>query len=116
VVFLAWARKGASGVKSPNECKNMQDIRTEIDRIDRQVIALLGQRFQYVQAAARFKTSEATVRAPERFQAMLQQRRCWADKEGLAPDAIEKMYSDLVNYFIAEEMRTWKTETQGSPP
>ena len=77
-------------MKRPNECKDRQDIRTEIDRIDREVIALLGQRFQYVQVAALFKTSAATVRAPERFQAMLQQRRRWAEEEALAPDALEK--------------------------
>ena len=42
---------------------------------------------------------------------MLQRRRRWAEAEGLAPDAIEKMYSDLVNYFIEEELRTWKKAT-----
>ena len=42
---------------------------------------------------------------------MLQRRRHWAEAEGLAPDAIEKMYSDLVNYFIEEELRTWKKAT-----
>ena len=97
-------------MKQPNECRDMRDVRTEIDRIDKEVIALLGQRFQYVQAAAPFKTSAATVRAPERFQAMLQQRRRWAEEESLAPDVIEKMYRDLVNYFIEEELTTWKKE------
>ncbi|HEY9657222.1 MAG TPA: chorismate mutase [Allocoleopsis sp.] len=45
----------------------MVDIRAEIDRLDRQVVALLGQRFAYVKAASKFKTSETTVRAPERY-------------------------------------------------
>lgn len=88
----------------------MQEVRAEIDRIDREVIALIGQRYAYVQAAAQFKTSEASVRAPERFQAMLQQRRHWAAEDGLDPDSIEKMYRDLVNYFIEEEMKSWKKE------
>jgi isochorismate pyruvate lyase len=95
-------------MKTPNQCENMADIRAEIDRLDRQVIALLGQRFDYVKAASKFKTSEATVRAPERFQAMLQQRRVWAEAEGLNADVIEKMYQDLVNHFIDEEMKHWK--------
>ncbi len=103
-------------MKAPNECIDMQDIRREIDRIDREVIAQLGLRYQYVQAAAQFKTSAATVRAPERFQAMLQQRRNWAEEAGLAPDIIEKMYKDLVHYFIEEEMKAWKAETQGDTP
>jgi isochorismate pyruvate lyase len=95
-------------MKTPEQCESMADIRAEIDRLDRQVVALLGQRFSYVKAASKFKTSETTVRAPERFQAMLQQRRTWAEEEELNPDAIEKMYQDLVNHFIDEEMKHWK--------
>ena len=95
-------------MKRPDECKNMADIRAEIDQLDRQVVALLGQRFAYVKAASKFKTSETTVKAPERFQAMLKQRRAWAEEEGLNADAIEKMYQDLVNHFIDEEMKHWQ--------
>lgn len=95
-------------MKIPDQCESMVDIRAEIDRLDRQVVALLGQRFAYVKAASKFKTSETTVRAPERLQAMLQQRRVWAEEEGLDADVIEKMYQDLVNHFIDEEMKHWK--------
>lgn len=95
-------------MKTPEQCGNMVDIRAEIDRLDRQVIALLGQRFAYVKAASKFKTSETSVKAPERFQAMLKQRRTWAQEEGLNADAVEKMYHDLVTYFIDEEMKRWK--------
>lgn len=66
-----------------------------------------GRRFAYVKAASKFKTNETAVRAPERFQAMLNQRRVWAEEEGLNPDAIEKMYQDLVSHFIDEEMKYW---------
>ncbi|MGB3694966.1 MAG: chorismate mutase [Spirulinaceae cyanobacterium] len=71
-------------------------------------MSLLGQRFTYVKAASKFKTSETNVRAPERFQKMLKQRRIWAEKEGLNADVIEKVYQDLVNYFINEEMQHWQ--------
>jgi isochorismate pyruvate lyase len=93
----------------PGACSGMEDIRREIDHIDRAVISMLGKRFKYVIAASRFKTSETAVRAPERFKAMLEKRREWAQSEGLNPHAIEKMYSDLVNHFIEEEMKRWKS-------
>jgi len=96
-------------MKTPEACGNMQEIRTEIDAIDQEVVQLLGKRFAYVKAAAKFKTSEQDVQAPERFRAMLQQRRQWAEAAGLSPDAIEKMYSDLVEHFIAEEMKHWQS-------
>ena len=95
-------------MKTPEQCENIADIRAGIDRLDRQVIALLGQRLAYVKAASKFKTSETTVRAPERFKSMLNQRRVWAEEEGLNADAIEKMYQDLVSHFIDEEMKYWR--------
>lgn len=98
-------------MKAPNECLNMQDIRAEIDSIDRQIINAVGKRFEYVKAASRFKTSETSVKAPERFKFMLQQRQVWAEEEGLNPDVIEKLYQDLVNYFIQEELKHWQAES-----
>ena len=95
----------------PEDCSGMEDIQDEIDKMDKDVIAILGKRFEYVKAASKFKTSETSVRAPERFQAMLEQRRVWALSEGLSPDAIEKMYRDLVNHFINEEMSKWQLES-----
>ena len=97
-------------MKAPDECANIDDVRAEIDRIDQDVIALIGKRFKYVQAAAKFKTSTESVKAPERLTAMLRQRRHWAEQEGLSPDAVEKLYSDLVEYFINEETAKWNAE------
>ncbi len=96
----------------PEACSEMEDIRREIDHLDRVVISLLGKRFQYVLAASKFKASAAAVRAPERFKAMLAKRREWASEEGLSPDAVEKMYADLVNHFIDEEMKRWAAHQQ----
>ncbi|WP_331351701.1 isochorismate lyase [Cellvibrio sp. UBA7671] len=95
---------------SPEQCISMADIRDEIDLLDSTIIQLIGKRYQYVQAAAKFKTSETAVRAPERFKAMLLRRREWAQEQGLNPDVIQKLYSDLVNYFIREEMERWQAE------
>jgi len=86
----------------------MEDIRTEIDRSDRQIIALLGERAGYVHAAAAFKTSEDGVRAPERFRTMLQTRRDWAEQEGLDADMVEDLYRNLVEHFIQKEMKVFQ--------
>ncbi len=97
-------------MKDPDECANIHEVREEIDIIDREVIDALSKRFQYVIAAARFKTSEASVRAPDRFYAMLQQRREWAKESGLNPDVVENLYRDLVNHCIDEELKHYKSE------
>ena len=95
----------------PENCSGMEDIRFEIDDMDRDIIAILGKRLEYVKAASKFKTNETSVRAPDRFKAMLEQRRNWAISEGVNPDVIEKMYRDLVNHFINEEMSKWQSES-----
>jgi isochorismate pyruvate lyase len=41
---------------------------------------------------------------------MLEQRRVWAAEEGLNPEVIEKLYRDLVNYFINEELQNWQRD------
>ena len=95
-------------MKKPEECMDMQEIRKEIDTIDKSIIELLGNRFEYVKAASKFKTDETAVKAPERFAAMLVQRRKWAEENGLSADVIEEMYRRLVNYFIDEELKHWQ--------
>ena len=110
VLSKVWNTMKSQNNNEPESCSCMEDIRVEIDNMDRDIIAILGKRFEYVKAATKFKTSETSVRAPERFKAMLEQRRIWASSEGLSPDVIDKMYRDLVNHFINEEMSKWQSE------
>lgn len=89
----------------PSECRSLADVRTEIDRLDREIIRALGERFDYVKTAAKFKTDKAEVPAPGRVAVMLEQRRAWAEESGLNPDMVERLYRDLVSYFISEEQK-----------
>ncbi|MFC3627282.1 isochorismate lyase [Vogesella amnigena] len=97
-----------SGRLPAADCQSLLDIRSGIDDIDQQVIRLLGERFDYVKAAAAFKRDADAVRAPQRLQQMLAQRRDWATQAGLSADVIEALYRQLVEYFIAEELRHWQ--------
>ncbi len=91
-------------MKPPEECASIEDVRGCIDALDREIVGLIGERSRYVKAAANFKTGEASVCAPERQKAMLEERRRWAEEEGLSPDAIEAVYETLISYFVDREM------------
>jgi len=93
---------------TPAECQSLSQVRDEIDRLDEQIVSLMGKRAGYVKVAARFKTSETAVAAPERLAAMLAVRRQWAEREGLDPDAIEEIFRRLVAYFIQRELDEWR--------
>ena len=100
-------------LKPPGECSSMEEIREAIDEIDHEIVAAIGRRFEYVKAIMRFKSTADDVRAPQRYQAVLQQRREWATEEGLDPDVIEKLYRNLIDYFIAHEMTILKAFASG---
>ena len=52
-------------MKSLEECASIEDMGLRIDRLNRESKALSGRcAARYVAAAARFKTGEADVRAP----------------------------------------------------
>jgi isochorismate pyruvate lyase len=95
-------------MRRPEECASLAEVRAEIDRIDERVVALIAERAGYVRAAARFKTSESAVAAPERQRAMLEVRRHWAEREGVDPDLIERLYRDMVTYFVEHEKDHWR--------
>jgi isochorismate pyruvate lyase len=91
-------------MKTPDECTNIQEIRDAIDSLDYEIIALLGKRYEYVKAIIKFKTDEASVKAPDRVATMMGKRRTRAEDVGMNPDVVEQLYRDLVNHFIQDEM------------
>lgn len=93
-------------MKSPAECSSIEEVRSAIDTLDREIVERLGRRFQYVKAITRFKKTADDVRAPVRRQAVLDARRAWAADAGLDPDVIETMYTLLIDHFVAVEMQT----------
>lgn len=97
--------------RTPEQCDSLAEVREEIDRLDRQLIARLAERRQYVLAAARFKADETQIAAPARVQAMLQARRRWAQDQDLSPDLVEALFRELVAHFTHEEKIHWQQRT-----
>jgi isochorismate pyruvate lyase len=91
----------------PAECAGLEEIRAGMDAIDREMVALIAERVEYVRAAAKFKTSSANVAAPDRVAAVLKTRREWAEAVGLDGDVIEGLYRELVRYCVSEEHKRW---------
>ena len=91
-------------MKRPADCATMQDIRTEIDRLDAALIALLVERVGYIDRAAVVK---ASVGLPARTEARVEQVvanvRSQAASRGLAPDLAETLWRQLIDWSIARE-------------
>lgn len=86
-------------------CANLAEVRENIDRLDRQIVALLAERGRYVKDAARFKRDAFQVSAPQRQQEVIDKVRALAEKEGAYPEVVEAAYRALIAGFIAREQQ-----------
>jgi isochorismate pyruvate lyase len=91
----------------PDDATSLTEVRAEIDRLDRALVQLLGERAQWVHAAARFKSSVEAVADPSRQQSMIAGRRVWAEEAGLSADFVESLFRSIVAHFIEREREHW---------
>lgn len=93
----------------------MAEVRAGVDALDRQLIALLRRRFDYMDAAARIKPERAAVRDEERKAAVIAQARAAAAAAGLPADAIGALWDVLVEASIAYELASFDRRTVPAP-
>ncbi|MBN3558095.1 chorismate mutase [Sphingomonas yabuuchiae] len=86
-------------------CRTLGEVRTNIDRIDDEILRLMAERSRYVAQAGRFKTSAATVRDEARIRQILTRIREKAATQGVSPDVAEATFRAMVEGFTAEEAR-----------
>jgi isochorismate pyruvate lyase len=87
----------------PAACTNMVEVRAGIDSIDRQLVGLFGERFRYMDAAARIKNDRVAVRDEQRKAEVLANVRKLADEERIPGDKIVMIYELLIESSIAYE-------------
>ena len=86
------------------DCTTMAEVRAGVDQIDRELVALLGRRFAYMDAAARIKPERSAVRDETRKRQVIANARAAADAAGLPADAVAALWDDLVEASIAYEL------------
>lgn len=89
---------------TPAECRTMPELRSEIDRIDRAVIALLGERATCIDRAAEIKAEQGLpARIDSRVEEVLAHVRDSARDSGVDPDLTEQIWTLLIEWSIARE-------------
>jgi len=102
--------KRINDMKRPSECNSLEEIREQIDAIDSQIMRLFGERFLFVKEVVKYKKSdEASIIAADRRAIVLKRRREMAIENNLNPDIFEDIYSNLIEYFIEEELKIVKS-------
>ncbi len=86
------------------ECANLDEVRSNIDRLDREIVRLLAERGKYVLQAARFKKTKADVHAPARVEQVVANVRKYAVEYGAPADVVERGYRVLIEGFTEKEL------------
>lgn len=85
----------------------MEQVRIGVDEIDRQMIALLEQRFGYMRAAARIKPDRNVVRDESRKAQVIANAKAAALKAGVPVGLVGDFWDRLVEASIAYELEQW---------
>ncbi len=95
----------------PKTCRNIDEIRKEIDEIDYQILQLFSQRYSFVKEIVKFKTDEDSVIAESRQMEVISKRREWAEELGLNPDLLEEIFWILMKFNVRKELEILNSKT-----
>ncbi|MBS1159282.1 MAG: Chorismate mutase [Proteobacteria bacterium] len=84
-------------------CSSLDEVRLHIDRLDRQLVALIAERGAYVSQAAGFKQTLGEVAAPRRVAQVIDKVRALALEVGAEPAVVEATWRAMINAFIEIE-------------
>ena len=96
--------------RPPQQCENMEQVRTEIDRIDAAILDLVAERFGYVDRAWQLKTHRAEAVVPWRIQQVIDRMRARATERGVPPELAEALWRQMIGWFIQYEEEKLSSE------
>ncbi len=82
----------------------LQEVRGEIDRVDRQLVHGIAEREIWVRAAGKLKAMAPAIQDPDRVEQVLTGVRAIAGELGADPDVVERTYRSMIAAFIDLEL------------
>jgi isochorismate pyruvate lyase len=88
-------------MQKPEECRSMDEVRVEIDRVDNAIVDALAERWGYVDrmwALKRAQAAEANV--PWRNREVIEKVRARAIEKGMPPEMAEALWRQIIGWGI----------------
>lgn len=100
--------------KPPHDCADMGELRQSIDDLDRELVTLFTQRAAYIDRAAELKLINGwPARIPERVTQVIENAKQHAGEQGLDPELIGQIWTQLVEWSIAREDKVFENARTG---
>jgi isochorismate pyruvate lyase len=89
------------------ECSSLEEIRENIDLIDKEIVSLLVKRGNYVKQAAKFKKNISKVEDQVRINNIITKVTNYSKDMNFNPFVIEQIYRFLIQVYIQFEKETF---------
>ena len=94
---------GTDQTIAPEDCHDMPALRGQIDRVDRALLKLIGERTGYIARAAVLKRDRNTVHDAARIEDVVAKVKARAAEAGAPPALAEAVWRELIAQSIAFE-------------
>jgi isochorismate pyruvate lyase len=89
-------------------CNTLDEIRTEIDKVDEKIIKLIALRKDYVKQAVKFKDTIDEIKADDRVEDVLNKVRHQALSLSLSPNLIAEIYQRMIDDMVETEIAQFR--------
>ncbi|NOR57974.1 MAG: chorismate mutase [Sulfurimonas sp.] len=94
------------------KCNSLEEVRTEIDKLDDRLVELISERSHLIRQAAGFKESVEEVKADDRVDFIKQKVRHKAIQLDVSPNMISDLFTIMINEMVETEISEFRnTET-----
>jgi isochorismate pyruvate lyase len=88
-------------MKKPGDCRSMDEVRIEIDRIDLGLVDLLAERWTYVDRMWAIKRAEQqSANVPWRNRNVIEKVRARAAEKGMPPEMAEALWRQIIGWGV----------------
>jgi len=99
--------------RPPADCRDMDDVRAEIDRLDIALVDLIAERLTYVDRAWQLKTAPGDAHVPWRIQQVIDKVKARAIETGLPPELVEALWRQMIGWFVQYEEEKLRRQIEG---
>ncbi len=95
----------------PDDCKSMEELRHQIDKLDIKIVELLAMSSQFIDRATDLKSINGMpARIPDRIESVVSNAREAAQELDLDSDLVEKIWRILIEWSIKREAEIIREE------
>ena len=90
------------------KCNSLEEVRTDIDKLDTHLVDLISKRSHLIRQAASFKNSVDEVKAEDRIEFILQRARHHAIEKSVSPNMISELFVIMIDEMVETEIAEFR--------